>query len=243
MPKSDRWSQSRSQLCTWSKTVSSRTRDGRGDRRSPAAQDNETDRRRLIRGRSAAGTAIGQVGRSARIRPLPTTWKAHFPTQRPHRPPSRRSRPRPAGHRHGEATIRMPLREIVQRAVANNLDVKVAGYDPAIDETRVTEAEARFDPTFFTNSNTASIAFSGRTPTIRLVDHGSSQTDFRTYTHPNRHQAGFGSRRKGRSSNGLLPTPTVARASIRLRARSTHSGRAISRCRSPSPCFAISAPM
>src|SRR3954469_1356187 len=30
--------------------------------------------------------------------------------------------------------VRMPLREIIQRAVANNSDVKVAGYDPGIDE-------------------------------------------------------------------------------------------------------------
>jgi outer membrane protein TolC len=45
----------------------------------------------------------------------------------------------------------MSLREVIQRCVANNADVKVAGYQPAIDQTRVTEAEARFDPTFFTN--------------------------------------------------------------------------------------------
>ena len=48
-----------------------------------------------------------------------------------------------------EPQERMTLQEIIQRAVANNLDVKVAGYTPAIDQTRVIEAEARFDPTFF----------------------------------------------------------------------------------------------
>lgn len=48
-----------------------------------------------------------------------------------------------------EPQMRLTLQEIIQRAVANNLDVKVAAYTPAIDETRVTEAEARFDPTFF----------------------------------------------------------------------------------------------
>src|SRR5207248_7194482 len=51
-----------------------------------------------------------------------------------------------------EPQIRMSLQEIVQRAVANNLDVKVAGYQPAIDQARVVEADARFDPTFFTNA-------------------------------------------------------------------------------------------
>lgn len=49
----------------------------------------------------------------------------------------------------GAKQIKLPLREVCQRAVANNLNVKVSGYQPAIDETRVTEAEARFDPVFF----------------------------------------------------------------------------------------------
>src|SRR4051812_3469692 len=37
--------------------------------------------------------------------------------------------PRPTGGGAG-TVVRMPLREIIQRAVANNTDVKVAGYDP-----------------------------------------------------------------------------------------------------------------
>ncbi len=45
--------------------------------------------------------------------------------------------------------VRMPLREVIQRAVANNSQVKVAGYEPGIEEARITEAEARFDPNFF----------------------------------------------------------------------------------------------
>ncbi|MEM7809805.1 MAG: TolC family protein, partial [Planctomycetota bacterium] len=45
--------------------------------------------------------------------------------------------------------IALPLRECVQRAVVNNLDVQVAGFDPAIEETRVVEADARFDPIAF----------------------------------------------------------------------------------------------
>lgn len=51
-----------------------------------------------------------------------------------------------------EPTVRISLREVVQRAVANNLDVKVEGYQPAIEQTRVVEAEARFDPSFFTTA-------------------------------------------------------------------------------------------
>ncbi|HLL90631.1 MAG TPA: TolC family protein, partial [Tepidisphaeraceae bacterium] len=49
----------------------------------------------------------------------------------------------------GPDVVRMPLREIVQRAVANNVDVRVAGYDPAVEATRVIEAQARFDPVYF----------------------------------------------------------------------------------------------
>ncbi|HZZ43024.1 MAG TPA: TolC family protein [Tepidisphaeraceae bacterium] len=50
-----------------------------------------------------------------------------------------------------EDVRRMTLQEIIQRAVANNGDVRVAGYDPAIEQTRIMEAEGNFDPTFFTN--------------------------------------------------------------------------------------------
>ena len=47
--------------------------------------------------------------------------------------------------------VKIDLREAIQRAVVNNLDVKVASYSPAIEETRYTEADARFDPTFIFN--------------------------------------------------------------------------------------------
>jgi len=48
-----------------------------------------------------------------------------------------------------DSGVKLPLREVIQRAVINNLDIRVAGYDPAIENTRVVEAEARFDPTAF----------------------------------------------------------------------------------------------
>ena len=51
-----------------------------------------------------------------------------------------------------QPVLRMTLQEIVHRAVASSLDVKVAAYNPGIDATRVTEAEARFDPSFFANA-------------------------------------------------------------------------------------------
>jgi outer membrane protein TolC len=47
--------------------------------------------------------------------------------------------------------LRMSIREIMQRAAANNAEVRVAGYEPAINETRVIENEAHYDPIFFAN--------------------------------------------------------------------------------------------
>jgi outer membrane protein len=82
-------------------------------------------------------------------RPLPTTLESPFLTNgntlKPIAPPST------GPSLDNDLILRMPLQEVIQRAVANNLDVKVAGYQPAIDETRVTEAEARWDPVFFSN--------------------------------------------------------------------------------------------
>jgi outer membrane protein TolC len=47
--------------------------------------------------------------------------------------------------------VRMPLREVMQRAAANNAEVRVSAYDPAINATKVVENEAHYDPIFFTN--------------------------------------------------------------------------------------------
>jgi len=58
----------------------------------------------------------------------------------------------PPGFDAGVPTTKMSLREMVQRTVANNLDVKVAGYDPAIEGTRVVENEAKFDPVYFADA-------------------------------------------------------------------------------------------
>jgi outer membrane protein TolC len=86
-------------------------------------------------------------------RKLPTTLETDFPIDPAATQPRRDGPPPATGPAIGstEPVIRMPLRELVQRATANNLDVRVAGYAPAIEQTRVTEAEARFDPVFFTN--------------------------------------------------------------------------------------------
>ena len=49
--------------------------------------------------------------------------------------------------------VRLSLQEVIQRAAANNKEARVAGYEPAIEETRQVEAEARFDPAFFLNGS------------------------------------------------------------------------------------------
>ena len=104
--------------------------------------------------------AEGQVSETKR--PLPTTLESPFvqPTGRGNdtaRDRAQATTVRTAPPTTGPAlaedpVIRMPLQEVMQRAVANNLDVRVAGFGPAIESTRVVEAEARYDPTFFVNS-------------------------------------------------------------------------------------------
>ena len=45
--------------------------------------------------------------------------------------------------------VRLSLQEIIHRTAAGNLEARVAGYQSSIDEARILEAEARFDPTIF----------------------------------------------------------------------------------------------
>jgi len=52
-----------------------------------------------------------------------------------------------------EPVARLTLQDLIQRATANSLDVKIAGYGPAISGARTSEAEAAFDPTFFSQAS------------------------------------------------------------------------------------------
>jgi len=86
--------------------------------------------------------------------PLPTTLQSTFlpPRAGERRPPTRPTTvPTTGPALTVDPIVRLPLQEIIHRAVANNLDVRVAGYQPAIDATRTIEADARFDPTYFAN--------------------------------------------------------------------------------------------
>jgi outer membrane protein TolC len=78
---------------------------------------------------------------------LPTTFEAPITPQGTAAPqrPIRDSRIPVAGY------LRMNLQDIIHRAAANNAASRVAAYQAAIDEARILEAEARFDPTFFAN--------------------------------------------------------------------------------------------
>jgi outer membrane protein len=78
--------------------------------------------------------------------PLPATQESRFV------PGETRARPVPLDREpnvpEGPA-IPMTLQEIIHRAIVNSYDIRVAAYDTAVDQTRVMEAEAHFDPTLF----------------------------------------------------------------------------------------------
>jgi outer membrane protein len=88
------------------------------------------------------------------LRPLPATRQEAFSDIGPNGESDADGQPiRPSTGRDLESdpVVTMSLQEIIHRAVANNHDVKVAAYQPAIEGARVIEAAANFDPTFFTN--------------------------------------------------------------------------------------------
>ncbi len=108
------------------------------------------DLQRAERARAAGTPTLPMKPLPTRLEPLqPTTREINAATN-PTAPSTRPIVVRPLGN---EPTVRLSLQEIVQRSVANSGEVRVAGYDPAIAETRIIEAQARFDPTFFTNIN------------------------------------------------------------------------------------------
>jgi outer membrane protein len=89
---------------------------------------------------------------TAALQPLPTTREAPSYSSVPRTP---RTDPTAQNSIEVEPVVRMSLREIVHRAVANNHDVRVAGYQPGIEGTRVVEAQGHFDPAYFFNTQYA----------------------------------------------------------------------------------------
>jgi outer membrane protein TolC len=49
--------------------------------------------------------------------------------------------------------VKLTLQQVVHRAMLNNEEVRVASYDTAVDQTRILEAEANFDPTVFMDAS------------------------------------------------------------------------------------------
>ena len=97
------------------------------------------DPKAILRGN--LNNAFGQRTRPLGV--LPTTRESYDPSR--HQAASR-----PVTGEEPQF-VRMSLREIMHRAAANNQEVRVAGYDPAIAETRVMESEGHYDPIFFSN--------------------------------------------------------------------------------------------
>ncbi|HEY1683413.1 MAG TPA: TolC family protein [Tepidisphaeraceae bacterium] len=92
----------------------------------------------------------GEIPPSAPL-PLPTTMASQYA---PFAPPRTPGQTQPGtGPNYSEApVVKKTLQELIQQSVINSHIVKVAGYDPAIAETRIIEAQAHFDPTFFSNT-------------------------------------------------------------------------------------------
>ena len=88
------------------------------------------------------------------LRPLPATRQDAFADIGPNgdtRTDGEPVRPTTGRDLDTDPIVRMSLQEIIHRAVINNHDVRVAAYQPAVDGARVIQAEANYDPVFFTN--------------------------------------------------------------------------------------------
>lgn len=82
--------------------------------------------------------------------PLPTTLDTTYIPREPGRPVTRLSNVPTTGPALNEdPVLRLSLQEVLHRAINNNLDIRISGYDPGINSNRVTEAQAKFDPTLF----------------------------------------------------------------------------------------------
>ena len=82
--------------------------------------------------------------------PIPTTLDTTFAPLRTDQPTTLPATLPVFGNPlNNDPILRLTLQEVLHRAVNNNLDVRVSGYDPGINSNRVVEAEAKFDPILF----------------------------------------------------------------------------------------------
>src|SRR5438874_11778409 len=110
---------------------------------------------------------------------LPLTLDRTYLNKRDGNQPASQPIPLPTTAESVGPVIRMSLRDLIQLAAINSLQVRVANYQPAVDEARVIEAEARFDPSFFTNLNFATQTILVPTPQTLGATPG---TQFQTTT-------------------------------------------------------------
>jgi len=86
--------------------------------------------------------------RQETAQPLPELPRGLEPAMNEKGQPTTRPNLNPTSRPYGEL-LPMKLQEAIHRAVVNSYEVRVAGYQAAIDEVRILEAESRFDPTVF----------------------------------------------------------------------------------------------
>src|SRR5438874_9320733 len=79
---------------------------------------------------------------------LPEMPRGLEPAMNEKREPTTRPYLKATSKPYGEQ-LPMALQEAIHRAVVNSFEVRVAGFQPAIDEARILEAESRFDPLVF----------------------------------------------------------------------------------------------
>jgi outer membrane protein len=79
-----------------------------------------------------------------------------------------------------EATIDLSLRKAIDLAVANNLEIQVARLQPAISQTQITQAKARFDALYFLDYDRQKL--DTPRPSSALATFGSQQSETDTLT-------------------------------------------------------------
>jgi outer membrane protein len=115
-----------------------------------------------------------------RLTPLPKELDRQFLERREGPAPARVTTGGPTTQQSLGPAVRMKLRDLIHLAAANSLDVKVAGYQPAIEEARVVEAEGRFDPVVFSQLNLANQTILSASPQNAQFPSGNNTTEFET---------------------------------------------------------------
>ena len=83
------------------------------------------------------------------LRPIPTELDPTFRPRRANEPTTAPVEPFTGVPIDQDPQFPMTLQEVIHRTVNNSMDVRVASYEPGINNYRVIEAESRFDPTVF----------------------------------------------------------------------------------------------